>query len=147
MGILTIAETDALLADDEIYVTWNDLEDNFKQLYIDRGSAYVKLTWDYDETDTFDWDDNTTWPSGADSLVAQYFNEVAEGNIYPTATTGSDSQSPIKKKTQKLGPIEQTIEYAQPEKGVNFSTLVVLDDQMKALGFTYVSSKNALQRV
>ena len=146
MPLITIAEANTAL-NDVVYPEWDALDDEFKDAHIDSASAYVRVTWDYTEDPTFDWDDDTTWPAGTKDLIALYSDEIAKGNLYPTGETGVDSTAPIKRKTEKVGSLEVTTEYAQRDTGgINYS-LQKLVDKWFALGFTKVSGSGTLQRV
>jgi len=144
MGLLTITEANNEL-DDEVFPEWDALEDNFKERYLDRSGAYVRTNWTYDDT-AFDWDDNTTWVSGAIAVIAQYADADRAGTIYGDSAAGEDSTSPVKRKTEKVGSLESTIEYAQPDIRKKVPGLNPLDVQMLALGFERVVSKGALIR-
>jgi hypothetical protein len=154
MGIITVAEADSNL-DQEVFSAWFDFDEPFKQNYIDQASAYVQLnfcspglTQPFDWTN-FDWEDNTTWPAGTIGLVAQFALAVGQQTLYPNTTAGTDSTSPIKRKTVKAGSLEQTLEYAQPNVISSSNVNKQIADQMFALGFVNCGGSGAgsLQRV
>lgn len=146
MALITIQEADAAL-NDVVYPEWDALDDEFKQFHIDSASAYVRVSWDYTSEVDFDWDDDTTWVAGTKDLIAQYADQVAKGNLYATGETEVASTAPIKRKTEKVGSLELTTEYAQYDQQGEDYSLQRLADKWLALGYTRVSGRGSLQRV
>ncbi len=146
MSLITIAAALTEL-NDTVYPEWEALDDEFMQYYLDRASAWIQVSWQYPSSDSFDWDDDTTWPTGTASLIAQYADAIRLGLIYKTGSTGGDSTAPVKKTTIKVGPLEKTVEHAQQDVPSRRKNVVDIDDQMKALGYTRLNVKGALVRV
>lgn len=149
MALITIDEANASL-NDVVYPEWDLLDDEFRQVYIDRASAWVRLNWTPPSADTdFDYDDDTTWDDVAEikNLIAQYSDMVGKGELYQQGRAGEVSEAPIKRKTQKVGSLELTTEYAQSDEGGSAYLLAQIDDQMKALGFTFKNERGTLVRV
>jgi hypothetical protein len=151
VALITITEANAQL-NDVVFPEWDALDDEFKQYYIDQASGWVRLNWStsdsfVEDNPTFDWDNTLTWPADLLSLVAQYSDSARAGVLYNLGGTGTDSTSPIKRKTVKAGSLEQTLEYAQPETGAGRLTNARLNDQMKALGLIFGAESTSLLRV
>ena len=143
MGLITVAEANEDL-DEEIFPEWDALEDNFRQRHINRSGSYIRLTWTSAETD-FSWDDDTTWAADTKDVLAEYADADRGGLIYDEAVVGEESDSPIKRKKQKVGTLETEIEYdtGQSDEGSNLASL---DDAMYALGYTKVGDTRSLIR-
>ena len=139
MSYITITEANAAL-DGEIYTDWENLDDPFKQLYLDRASDYVYTKFIVPEQDTeFDWTDQTTWENEArlESAIAQYADAERAGRLYPQPVTADKpSAAPVTRKTVKAGSLETTTEYAQSDVSGLQNTLKHIDDLMAVLGFT-----------
>lgn len=149
MSVITIAEANSAL-NAEVYTEWDALDDPFKQLYLDRASAFVRLNWVPPAADLdFDWDDQTTWDDevALEALIAQYADATREGIIYALGASGAASTAPIKRTTEKVGGLEITTEYAQADEVGADKTTGPIDDQMEVLGFTKKSKRGSLQRV
>ena len=148
-ALITITEANAVL-NDEVYPEWDLLEDPDKQLYINRASAYVQLSWSPPSSDTdFVWTDDTTWDTEAElkDLIAQYADAIRGGLIYSQGAAGSISLSPIKSKKIVAGPVETTTLYAQPDIPVSKESTRPIDDQMLVIGFAKINPRNTLTRV
>jgi len=143
--LITITEADGFL-NDVVYPEWDALEDEFKQNYLDKASAYVRNTWDFPDDTGFSWDDDQTWIAGTKDLIAQYADAVRAGLLYGDGTPGKDSTAPIKRIKEKLGSLETETEYAQPDVASKKLSVKPIDDQMIALGFRQIGVTGSLTR-